>query len=375
MTPAVTVVWKPSGLPTAIAKLAGKDRVGIAELRRNLVRRGDPQYRQIGMRIIADHTGGVAHAVDECHVDRRGAGDDVTVREDESVRREEEPRSSAALFAALALRFHLDVHDGRRDARRRRRDRGRVRIEKIRIIVRVARLRLRHKFGVCVIRQIVELVSHLLSRTNSHSQCSLRAQTLQLLQSTTASSDAKGDSGMARAAKATTDHDEIRRWVEARGGHPAHVTASGTKKGPGILRIDYPGFSGEDTLEPIEWDEFFDAFDKNKLAFLYQDSPRSRFSKLVDRQTVTSPSGKGNGATKRSTSSRTTSARTTRKAATTTSRKATSATRSTSTKRAKSSATSRRNASAASGRASTTQRSRSAKSSSSRGTTRSQART
>ena len=92
---------------------------------------------------------------------------------------------------------------------------------------------------------------------------------------------------MARAAKTTTDHDEIRRWVEARGGHPAHVVQSGAGDDPGILRIDYPGFSGEETLEPIEWEEFFDSFDRNKLAFLYQDKTSdgkpSRFNKFVER--------------------------------------------------------------------------------------------
>ena len=87
------------------------------------------------------------------------------------------------------------------------------------------------------------------------------------------------------SAKATTDHDTIRKWVEQRGGHPAHVKKTGRRRDPGVLRIDYPGFSGEDTLEPIEWDEFFSAFDKNKLAFLYQGG-RSQFSKLVDRKTV-----------------------------------------------------------------------------------------
>ena len=46
-------------------------------------------------------------------------------------------------------------------------------------------------------------------------------------------------------AKVTTDHDEIREWVEERGGHPAKV------KGTELLRIDYPGFSGEDSLTEI----------------------------------------------------------------------------------------------------------------------------
>jgi len=87
-------------------------------------------------------------------------------------------------------------------------------------------------------------------------------------------------------AQVTTDHDEIRQWVEERGGHPAQV--KGTERGgSALLRIDYPGFSGEDRLEPIEGDEFFEIFDENNLAFLYQDQTadggQSRFSKLVNR--------------------------------------------------------------------------------------------
>ncbi len=82
------------------------------------------------------------------------------------------------------------------------------------------------------------------------------------------------------------DHDEIRRWVEARGGFPAHVKATGAGDDPGILRIDYPGFSGQKSLERISWDEWFDAFEENELAFLCQDRKDhrvSRFSKLIRR--------------------------------------------------------------------------------------------
>jgi len=89
-------------------------------------------------------------------------------------------------------------------------------------------------------------------------------------------------------SKVTTNHDEIRRWVEARGGHPARVKDTERKGSPGLLRIDYPGYSGEGTLEKITWDEFFEGFDDNNLAFLYQektkDGKQSRFSKLVNRE-------------------------------------------------------------------------------------------
>ena len=91
-------------------------------------------------------------------------------------------------------------------------------------------------------------------------------------------------------ARMTTDHNEIRIWVEARGGHPAKVKAT-AGDGSGVLRIDYPGYSGEETLEAISWDEFFEGFEENNLAFLYQEETKtgdeSRFSKLVDRESET----------------------------------------------------------------------------------------
>ncbi|HEX2122302.1 MAG TPA: hypothetical protein VHL59_11725, partial [Thermoanaerobaculia bacterium] len=93
-------------------------------------------------------------------------------------------------------------------------------------------------------------------------------------------------------AKATTDHDEIRRWVEARGGRPARVATTGSRHDPGILRIDFPGFSGEDSLEEIEWDEFFDWFDRNSLAALLSTARGNRFNKLVDRATAGVAPGK-----------------------------------------------------------------------------------
>jgi hypothetical protein len=104
---------------------------------------------------------------------------------------------------------------------------------------------------------------------------------------------------MSTEAKVTTDHKEIRQWVEERGGNPARVKGTDKGDGGGLLRIDYPGFSGEDTLEPITWDEFFEAFEDNNLAFLYQeetkDGKESRFSKLISRDTAKEQS-KGAGA-------------------------------------------------------------------------------
>lgn len=87
-------------------------------------------------------------------------------------------------------------------------------------------------------------------------------------------------------AKATIDHETIKNWVEERGGCPAHVKGTGSKGDAGILRIDYTGFSGQQSLEKVPWKTFFRAFEDNKLAFLFQEDGDSRFSKLVARDGV-----------------------------------------------------------------------------------------
>ncbi len=92
---------------------------------------------------------------------------------------------------------------------------------------------------------------------------------------------------MAGQSKTTTDHNEIRKWVEDRGGHPATVAGTGDNSDPGLLRIDFPGYSGKGRLEEISWDDFFKKFDEKNLAFLYQDQKKdgeeSRFWKLVNQ--------------------------------------------------------------------------------------------
>jgi hypothetical protein len=96
---------------------------------------------------------------------------------------------------------------------------------------------------------------------------------------------------MAKAHTSTTDHEFIRRWTEERGGHPAHVLGTGREGGDaGLLRIDFPGFSGEGKLEEISWEQFFDKFDDAELEFVYQEKTAegelSRFNKLVHRGTA-----------------------------------------------------------------------------------------
>jgi hypothetical protein len=54
------------------------------------------------------------------------------------------------------------------------------------------------------------------------------------------------------ADRMTSDHREIRRWVEAHGGRPAAVRGKGDDDA-GVLRIDFPGGAGEEFLEPISY--------------------------------------------------------------------------------------------------------------------------
>jgi len=92
-----------------------------------------------------------------------------------------------------------------------------------------------------------------------------------------------------RSATTTTDHDEIRKWVEARGGHPAIVRDTESKtRTSGMIRIDFDDSDGsQDTgLRRIGWDEFFKIFDDNHLAFLHQEVDDSRFNKFVQRETA-----------------------------------------------------------------------------------------
>ena len=94
---------------------------------------------------------------------------------------------------------------------------------------------------------------------------------------------------MASSSKTTTDHNEIRKWAESRGGKPVTVRRTGNADNPGVLRIDFPGGAGDETFEEITWDEFFEKMDEKGLALLYQDhkadGSESTFFKLVNADT------------------------------------------------------------------------------------------
>lgn len=123
---------------------------------------------------------------------------------------------------------------------------------------------------------------------------------------------------MANLSKTTRDHEEIRTWAEERGGKPAHVIGTGSKGDIGMLRIDFPGYSGQGSLEPISWEQFFEKFDERGLSLLYQEKTaggqRSNFNKLVSAETAAESEGRSRSRGKRASTSRGKRASTTKSA-------------------------------------------------------------
>jgi ferritin-like metal-binding protein YciE len=94
--------------------------------------------------------------------------------------------------------------------------------------------------------------------------------------------------GGSKSSRILTDPEEIRQWAEERGAQPACVRGTGGKGDIGMLRLDFPGYSGEDSLEPIDWDEWLEKFEERGLGLLVQEQTangqKSNFNKLVNRE-------------------------------------------------------------------------------------------
>ena len=99
------------------------------------------------------------------------------------------------------------------------------------------------------------------------------------------------------STRLTTDPEEIRRWVEARGGRPAAVAPllqdEFGLKAIGALRIAFPEEHDKENLEMLPWETFFETFEARSLAFLYQErtatGEQSRFNKFIKQETFTYP--------------------------------------------------------------------------------------
>jgi hypothetical protein len=78
----------------------------------------------------------------------------------------------------------------------------------------------------------------------------------------------------------TQDRDEIIQWAERRDAHAAKVVGvhpdaadidEDTQFNPdiGALRLGFPGYASMEQLEPMTWDEWFEAFEEANLQFAY----------------------------------------------------------------------------------------------------------
>lgn len=80
----------------------------------------------------------------------------------------------------------------------------------------------------------------------------------------------------------TRDHDVIREWAKKRQAEPAtgEATASGpatvdVKDGGAGVRFNFPGTGA---YRPIEWDEWFENFDRHDCAFVFDNDGSPQMS-------------------------------------------------------------------------------------------------
>lgn len=92
---------------------------------------------------------------------------------------------------------------------------------------------------------------------------------------------------MPSAIHLTTDHDEIRHWVESVGGRPVQVRLAASTGPVGVPALDVPGRRTGGDVENITWDDWFDEFERAGLALLYEPasvpSAAAPYGKLVPR--------------------------------------------------------------------------------------------
>jgi hypothetical protein len=108
------------------------------------------------------------------------------------------------------------------------------------------------------------------------------------------------------ASRVTIDHEEIRRWAEARNGKPATTIRSENGDGAPIC-IYFPSDCGQAGIDEISWKSWFKRFETHRLAFVYQEQnaggEKSNFNQLVGRKTVddveSAVGGKGRSVSRR----------------------------------------------------------------------------
>jgi len=95
--------------------------------------------------------------------------------------------------------------------------------------------------------------------------------------SSSSAKHSKSTSGRHTASKTTTDHNEIREWAEERGGVPASLQGADSPDEIMALRLEFPDApnSSDENLEEITWEEFFDRFEDQGLALVYEETSES----------------------------------------------------------------------------------------------------
>lgn len=75
--------------------------------------------------------------------------------------------------------------------------------------------------------------------------------------------------------RVTTNHEEIRYWAERVRSKPQFIDDPSTPGDTLGLRLDLPGKNDDtmlhDPVRNISWEEFFEEFERQELAFEYED--------------------------------------------------------------------------------------------------------
>jgi hypothetical protein len=80
----------------------------------------------------------------------------------------------------------------------------------------------------------------------------------------------------------TRDHDVIQEWAKKRQAAPA--TGEATASGPATINVKDGGagvrfnFPGTGAYRPIEWDEWFENFDRHDCAFVFDNDGSPQMS-------------------------------------------------------------------------------------------------
>jgi len=69
---------------------------------------------------------------------------------------------------------------------------------------------------------------------------------------------------------ATRNHEVIRQWADERQAVPTTVESTERNGRAGVLRLDFPGYGGNE-LGELTWDEWFETFDERNLIFVFQE--------------------------------------------------------------------------------------------------------